>query len=517
MAVGVPPRSPSPREDGKPTDSCSLGEGKTGEDKGYERASEGKPRSHPPSLAAVSSASSTRRAAGMTLTTTADSVGSSRATSPVQKQTGVPTSPGGRGTGGADAGAEGMGAGTKKLKGAEVENVMKLLQEATNCLSRISSHRMSSYLQCTVGQREAGAFPLRPSQDRVLCESEATDGSRVGTGPCRAAGGLPAAPVVAAETGGAVVQGVGAGRSAASRRRSVHIQERMRALEEMFGTAAVKEACAVYIQAAVRGWLQRLRFWRFLQSRRLAWDPRCRAACWQSPGLSPSCYSASAQGSPANFYASCARAGQILSTGAEAVGHCQQHPHVRNLYDLQWDALSRHDPRIPPPYRYPVYGSPSGAASLYSAVADPAVSAGRLYAAAGPLPANRSGISTGTAPSGYANAYLYPSPGTACPPSYPAVPHVEPAPPRLLSPSSVGTIRSTAGLLQPPAHPACVGVAPSPRPELLAQGPLPSRGAADAGGQFSAGSIPDGSYLSYTQMAAERGLGPPSTFPVQHF
>ncbi|KEP67401.1 UNVERIFIED_CONTAM: GYF domain-containing protein [Hammondia hammondi] len=149
--------------------------------------------------------------------------------------------------------------GLPRKKGAEVQSVMKLLEEATNCLSRISSHRMSNYLRYTVADRAA---ELPPVQVASSVETPPT----LRNSPVFPPGGAVPAMPESSRWDAHANPANGRYGSPVSQQRHSQIRGKMQALEQMFGRTALREACAVYIQAAVRGWLQRLRLWRTYQA-----------------------------------------------------------------------------------------------------------------------------------------------------------------------------------------------------------------------------------------------------------
>nr|CCA30095.1 IQ calmodulin-binding motif domain-containing protein, putative [Neospora caninum Liverpool]CEL71341.1 TPA: IQ calmodulin-binding motif domain-containing protein, putative [Neospora caninum Liverpool] len=239
-----PPRSSSPSADGRKRDEDRKKQG----DRRFTKS--------PKNGEKPGTAGRTPNSLPITVTTTADSE-PARSPEPSRKPSPTSAAPGQASpVARREQGATDQPGGLSREKGAEVQSVMKLLQEATNCLSRISSHRMSNYLRCTVADRGTDVPVLQISPPAESCAAPASFVLSPG-GASHAMRGCSGRDVYAAPSTGPY--------SPAQERRA-QVRGKMQALEQMFGRTALREACAVYIQAAVRGWLQRLHLWRTYQA-----------------------------------------------------------------------------------------------------------------------------------------------------------------------------------------------------------------------------------------------------------
>lgn len=117
----------------------------------------------------------------------------------------------------------------------EVSNVFASLNEASKCLRNIKRHRMSTYLKCSIaGPSPNAAFrfhkpPVEPQQQEQ------------------------AAPQRQERKQQHVPQ-------QEENLRRMYVRQRLALLRDTFGEQALYEACAVYIQAAFRGWRVRRRY-----------------------------------------------------------------------------------------------------------------------------------------------------------------------------------------------------------------------------------------------------------------
>nr|PIM03871.1 GYF domain-containing protein [Toxoplasma gondii COUG] len=389
----------------------------------------------------------------ITVTTTADS---EPARTPVSsgKQSPKCSAPATSGEGKRELDEKVQPTGLPRGKGAEVQSVMKLLEEATNCLSRISSHRMSNYLRYTVADRAA---ELPPMQVASSVETPPTMRNSLVFSP---GGAVPAMPESSRWDAHANPANGRYG-SPVSQQRHSQIRGKMQALEQMFGRSALREACAVYIQAAVRGWLQRLRLWRTYQAEVAA--ATAALAEWEAQQVG--------SGSISHAHVSC--------PGLSA-----------NLTPFP-DRNER---------QFPTYGSPRPADSRDLCTPPPQPGVYNSEGIWGRGTSLSHGADAGTS-TGYTNAWPSFSPQPLAAPSTVAM-DVHPytgwssntlaacAGSPLESGSHAGSWRTQTG------HPEGYGA--------FGRNHDTSAGVGEWGQSVSQG----GSFLSYTQLAAERGIGP---------
>lgn len=149
----------------------------------------------------------------------------------------------------------------KRPSPSAVREVWRSLEEASRCLGDVRRHRMSNYLRCSIAAPSPEASALRPQTTRPSENVKDDEGRRECTFSSQMqllTTGTSTLDFSFAEKKTAPPRApTPAPRQSLSR---VYIHQRFKLLRDTFGDAALREACAVYIQAAFRGWRVRRRF-----------------------------------------------------------------------------------------------------------------------------------------------------------------------------------------------------------------------------------------------------------------
>ncbi|XP_026192729.1 uncharacterized protein LOC34620980 [Cyclospora cayetanensis] len=127
---------------------------------------------------------------------------------------------------------------------AEVQNVFASLAAASQCLRSIKKHKMSSYLRCSIAAPSPHAA-IRFSSPHQVQQAQQPQIPQQQLHP-------PLQPQWQQTHPEQQQKEVSLDR--------VYMRQRLQLLRETFGNAALFEACAVYIQAAFRGWRVRRRY-----------------------------------------------------------------------------------------------------------------------------------------------------------------------------------------------------------------------------------------------------------------